>query len=243
MPETTLYITSDTTFKASPKQASELGEDDKYYAPKEGSFKVSAIANEAEHIKFTLGKDEDGNQRFIKGRNTWYVYNRHASVKGLESGLVGAIAPADIYPQFNSIASTFIRSFEGLELNQYICPAGISTIGYGSTALTDSSLIPAGLTITANEAIQLFDHDSRRFCKALRSLLKVPLTGKQIAALSSFIYNTGESALAESTLLKTINGKRPTEEIATQFMRWTNDGLAGLVRRRAAEVDLWKGLE
>lgn len=243
MKETTLYITSDTTLKASPEQANKLVEGQKYYAPKETSFKVSAIAHENEHIKFTLGKDEAGQQISFKGRNTWYVYAKHAAVKGLSDAPIGSILPHMIYPKFNSIASAFIRSFEGLELEQYICPAGFSTIGYGSTALTDGSRIPHGLRITENEAIQLFDHDSQRFCKALKQLVKVPLTGKQIAALSSFIYNTGENGFAESTLLKCINGQRPVDEIATQFKRWTNGGLAGLVRRREAEVQLWKGLE
>ena len=59
-------------------------------------------------------------------------------------------------------------------------------------------------------------------------------------SLVSFTFNCGEGAFAESTLLRELyEGKDPNAVAKAQLPRWTNGGLAGLVRRRAAEVELF----
>jgi lysozyme len=143
--------------------------------------------------------------------------------------------------RLNSIAIAMIKSFEGLELKQYTCSAGVSSIGLGTTRFFDGGPIPAGATITEAQAIELFQRDIEEFISALRSLIDRPITARQAAALTSWIYNCGIGALEESTLLKVINGGGSDAEIQAQFRRWTNGGLAGLVSRREAECELWVG--
>jgi GH24 family phage-related lysozyme (muramidase) len=143
----------------------------------------------------------------------------------------------------NSKAIAFIEHFEGCELSQYICAAGVSTIGLGSTRWHDGGPIPDGATITKEQAVKFFQRDSAEFIADIQRLVDVPLTSRQIAVLLSFAYNcgTGEEGFGGSTLLKVINNSGSNEQVREQLRRWTNGGLAGLVRRRNAEAMLWEG--
>jgi lysozyme len=129
-----------------------------------------------------------------------------------------------------------IKTFEGLRLTAYTCPAGVLTIGYGSTG----PHVTPGKTITEAEAEALLLKDLTRFEKAVNSLVKVPLSQGAYDALVSFTFNCGEGALTESTLLRKLNaGEDPNTTAKVELPRWTNNGLAGLVKRRAAEVELF----
>lgn len=129
-----------------------------------------------------------------------------------------------------------IKEFEGCELTAYFCPARILTLGFGSTG----PHVKPGMTITESEAETLLLKDLVRFEKAVNELVKVPMTQGAYDALVSFTFNCGEGALEESTLLRELNeGKDPNAVAKAQLPRWTNGGLAGLVRRRAAEVELF----
>ncbi|MEP9374968.1 lysozyme [Mesorhizobium sp. KR1-2] len=74
-------------------------------------------------------------------------------------------------------------------------------------------------------------------------LVKVKLTENQRGTLVSWTYNLGEANLAKSTLLKRINAKVPVADIERSWLQWNKAGgkvLTGLVRRRAAEIQLFK---
>lgn len=129
-----------------------------------------------------------------------------------------------------------IKGFEGLELTAYICPAGVLTVGYGSTG----PHVHEGMAITEAEAEALLLKDLVRFEKAVNRQVWVPMTQGAYDALVSFAFNCGEGALAESTLLRRLNtGEDPNTVAKTELPRWTNGGLEGLVRRRNAEVKLF----
>ena len=130
-----------------------------------------------------------------------------------------------------------IKSFEGLKLASYICPAGILTIGYGSTG----HHVTPGKVITEAQAEQLLKDDLDRFEAAVTRLVTVPLTQNQYDALVSFAFNVGISALERSTLLKRVNAKL-FDQARAEFGKWNRGGgrvLAGLTRRRAAEAALF----
>ena len=58
-------------------------------------------------------------------------------------------------------------------------------------------------------------------------------------SLVSFSYNCGSGALAESTLRRRLNsGESKPTVFSEELPRWTSGGMAGLVRRRDAEVKL-----
>lgn len=131
-----------------------------------------------------------------------------------------------------------IKSFEGLRLSAYKCPADVWTIGYGTTAG-----VKPGQTITKERAEELLRDDVKRFEDQVLRLVKVPLTQGQLDALVSFTYNLGAANLGNSTLLRLLNAG-DYKGAGAQFERWNKAGgkvLAGLVRRRAAERALFEG--
>lgn len=129
-----------------------------------------------------------------------------------------------------------IKEFEGLRLEAYRCPAGVLTIGYGHTAG-----VKPGQTVTPEEAGQLLRQDLataeqvvNRECRAL--------TQPQFDALVSFVFNVGEGNFRRSTLLKCILANPNGLNIRTELARWNKSKgtiLAGLIRRRKAEADLY----
>lgn len=131
-----------------------------------------------------------------------------------------------------------IKEFEGLRLSAYICPAGVATIGYGTTAG-----VKIGQTITKDRAEELLRADVEAFERHVLRLVKVKLTRGQFDALVAFVYNIGAGAFEKSTMLRQLNAGLYADA-AQQFDRWNKAGgkvLAGLTRRRAAERAMFEG--
>jgi len=136
----------------------------------------------------------------------------------------------------NAAGVALIKSFEGLHLTPYLCPARVWTIGYGH-----SRTVRAGMKITSAEADQLLDDDLRLVERAVQRLATVPLNDNQFSALVSFTFNVGIGNFEDSTLLRLLN-RGWYEQVPAQLMRWNRAGgeiLGGLSRRRAAEGRLW----
>lgn len=129
-----------------------------------------------------------------------------------------------------------IRSFEGLELKAYLCPAGVLTIGIGHT-----KGVKKGDVITEKKAYELLEEDIKPIEEYLNKL-NVCNTQGEFDALVDFIFNLGVGNFKSSTLYKYIKQKKTDKEICDQLMRWVYAGgkkLSGLVKRREAECDLW----
>lgn len=132
--------------------------------------------------------------------------------------------------------------FEQCKLTAYPDPGSKDgtpwTIGWGHTGPE----VVKGLVWTQEQADVAFEKDLLRFEARVARLVKAPLTQGQFDALVLFDYNTG--SLGTSTLLKLLNAC-DYEGAAGQFKRWNkNDGevMRGLVRRRAAEECLFRGM-
>ena len=132
----------------------------------------------------------------------------------------------------------FIKSFEGFKPHAYLCPAGVWTIGYGTTEYVDP-----GDTVTEEEACELLAKDVQEAADAVDDLVDVELTQSQYDALCSFIYNVGRSAFRNSTMLKMLNQGKSKKEIGPQFLRWNKSNgtvLSGLTRRREDEKRMFE---
>ena len=137
---------------------------------------------------------------------------------------------------------SIIKKHEALRLKAYICPAGVPTIGYGSTRYADGRKIQMGDVITEKEAEQMLIHDVRKFESEVLASVTTPLNDNQLSALISFVYNVGAFAFRKSTLRKKINANRDDLSIKDEFMKWARGGgkiLPGLVKRRAEESKLY----
>lgn len=128
-----------------------------------------------------------------------------------------------------------IREFEGCRLDAYLCPAGVLTIGVGHTGPD----VYTGQKITQAVADQLLRDDLQRFEQGINSQIDVPLNQEQFDALVSWAFNCGLGATGDSTLRRRLNaGEDVNTVISEELPRWTSGGMAGLVRRRDAEVKL-----
>ena len=134
------------------------------------------------------------------------------------------------------LGQELIKHFEGCELTAYRLPGEEHcTIGFGHYG---PEVVP-GYTITQAVANELLRDDLDRFEKAVITNIDVALDQCEFDALVSFSYNCGAGALQESTLRKRLNrGENKPTVFAEELPRWTSGGMAGLVRRRAAEVRL-----
>jgi lysozyme len=135
---------------------------------------------------------------------------------------------------------SLIKEFEGFRATAYLCPAGVWTVGYGTTRINGKS-VKEHTKITTQEADDLLEQDLKRFEDGIKKLVSVELTQNQFDALVSFVYNLGIGSLQKSTLLKKLNAGH-FEEAANEFLKWDKaDGkkLSGLTRRRTAERELF----
>jgi lysozyme len=138
-----------------------------------------------------------------------------------------------------------LHDFEGLKLQAYLCPAKVWTIGYGNTRYEDGRPVKEGDVITKERAEQLFLRILDVFERGVKSRVKKELNSNQFSALVSFAYNVGLGNFRNSTLLRMVNVNPSDPKIREQFMRWNkaNGGImAGLIRRRKAEADLYFSL-
>lgn len=141
------------------------------------------------------------------------------------------------------IAAALCRQFEGFRAKPYLCPAGIPTIGYGSTyysggvkvQLTDSPIDePSARALLMAELQHTYLPGVLRLCPALTT------DERKLNAIVDFAYNLGVGRLQTSTLRRKINAQ-DWDGAKEQLMLWTRGGgkvLPGLVKRRTAECAL-----
>jgi len=131
---------------------------------------------------------------------------------------------------------SLIRTFEGFRAKSYLCPAGVWTIGYGSTGRD----IGPGLVWTKDQAEERMEVDMMTHVRAARKFCP-ELSDTGLAAVADFSYNLGAARLAGSTLRRKINA-RDSAGAAIEFERWVRGGgriLSGLVLRRHVERSLY----
>lgn len=144
--------------------------------------------------------------------------------------------------KINSDGLKLIQEFEGLRLTAYADIGGVATIGWGNTSSVTKADVQKKKTIEKAEAERLLKADVSGFEKAVDTLVKVPLSDNQFAALVSFSFNVGSAAFGKSTLLKLLNAG-DYKSAAAQFARWNKVNtktVAGLTRRRTAERALFE---
>jgi lysozyme len=138
----------------------------------------------------------------------------------------------------NAAGVAIIKQFEELRLEAYQCPAGKWTVGYGHTGRD----VYKGLKITPERAEELLRLDLAVAEAAVSRIVRTKITDDQFAALCSWVFNVGEMNASKSTLIRKLNAQDFLSAWA-EFPKWVHSGgkiLNGLIRRRAAEQDLFK---
>jgi GH24 family phage-related lysozyme (muramidase) len=191
-------------------------------------------------------------------------WRRLAIVAPLAAGLAGLAVGLTLWlthpapsPTVSMTAARLIARFEGMSLKPHTprwASRGQLFIG-ADHQLTQAELqskalaingksVPWRSAITREQALALLAQDLVPIQETVNKLVKAKLTGNQLAALISLVYNVGTAPLRGSVGMDIKAGKY--DAVPAEMMRWvkvTSGGrvvvLPGLVRRRRAEVALW----
>ena len=183
-------------------------------------------------------------------RAFWEAVEKHLPAGALENnGELGSIWNAAVPSKpaaWLTPARAIVREFEGCRLVAYKCPAGVWTVGWGQTTINGRP-VQQGDTITQQQADAFLDAELQGTGEQLLKLLPMAAQWRanEIAALISWAFNIGLGAVASSTLRKRLQaGEDACDVVRAELPKWVHAGeavLAGLERRRAAEVALFCG--
>ena len=128
-----------------------------------------------------------------------------------------------------------IKKYEGYSSKPYLCPAGVATIGYGTTVYPNGTKVSM-MDVSTTEEEASFFLDSYIMNNILPHIKDLELTDNQRTALVSLIYNIGWGAFSKSKCYKAIKSK----DWGTAYREWdwiTGGGkvLNGLIKRREEE--------
>jgi GH24 family phage-related lysozyme (muramidase) len=142
-----------------------------------------------------------------------------------------------------------IKEFEGCEkptgdgrFQSYLCPAGVWTIGFGSTGPD----IKRGLIWTKAQVDERFERDINEFAGSVEKALgNATTTANQLAAMTALAYNIGLGGFRGSSVLR-LHKAGDYKGAGRAFLLWNKAKvkgkmtvLKGLTRRRLAEADLY----
>lgn len=144
------------------------------------------------------------------------------------------------------IAIALCKQFEGFgkDGKPYLCPAGIPTIGYGSTYYANGTKVTlADQAISVAAAADLLLHELQyTYLPGVLRLCPILLTDeKKCNSIVDFAYNLGVGRLQTSTLRRKIN-QQDWDATKEQLLLWNKGGgkvLPGLDKRRKAECRLF----
>ena len=135
-----------------------------------------------------------------------------------------------------------LAELEGVVLHPYKDPAGIPTIGIGSTYYEDGTKVTMkDKAITKERAIQLAKNVVKSFEARVNKSIVVPMTQNQFDAMVLLCYNIGESGFARSSVVKNFNAGN-LQKAADSFLLWNKAGgvvSKGLTNRREKERELF----
>ena len=140
-----------------------------------------------------------------------------------------------------SLVMSLCIHYEGVYLKPYLCPAGVPTIGCGSTRYLDGRAVKlTDPAITYEHAMVLLKvRVLGEFMPAVLTLCRVR-TERELAAITDYAYNLGVNALKHSTLRRRINEGR-WDLVPDELRKWVyaaGKKLRGLVARREAEIQM-----
>ena len=149
------------------------------------------------------------------------------------------------------LAAELCRRFEGFSAKPYICPAGVWTIGYGSTYYANGDKVTKddpsidreyAERLLMHELVHTYAPGAIRQCPILLTVAIKDKDWGKLNAIVDFCYNLGVGRLQTSTLKRKIN-QQDWDGAIEQLKLWVRGGgkiLRGLVIRRDAEAALMR---
>ena len=149
------------------------------------------------------------------------------------------------------LAAELCRRFEGFSAKPYLCPAGVWTIGYGSTYYANGDKVTKddpsidreyAERLLMHELVHTYAPGAIRQCPLLLTVAIKDKDWGKLNAIVDFCYNLGVGRLQTSTLKRKIN-QQDWDGAIEQLKLWVRGGgkvLRGLVIRRDAEAALMR---
>ena len=149
------------------------------------------------------------------------------------------------------LAAELCRRFEGFSAKPYLCPAGVWTIGYGSTYYANGDKVTKddpsidreyAERLLMHELVHTYAPGAIRQCPILLTVAVKDKDWGKLNAIVDFCYNLGVGRLQTSTLKRKIN-QQDWDGAIEQLKLWVRGGgkvLRGLVIRRDAEAALMR---
>lgn len=142
----------------------------------------------------------------------------------------------------NRATVDLVKQFEGFRADAYRCPAGVWTIGYGTTASAGVGIVPkAGMTISEKDAEGYLHATLELFSSEIEDFITAPINENEFGAFVSLAYNIGPGAFKKSSALSAFNAG-DKDKAANAILLWNKARgkvLKGLTRRREAERKLF----
>jgi lysozyme len=130
-----------------------------------------------------------------------------------------------------------IRRFEGFRAKPYLCPAGVWTIGYGSTKNVTRTHPP----VSVQQAEAMMRLDALEAHQTVTRISPVLQKYPEVAcSIADFVYNLGAGRYLASTLRRKVDAE-DWPGTCEQLTKWVWGGgrkLPGLVLRRQVEIAL-----
>ena len=149
--------------------------------------------------------------------------------------------------KINQATVDLVKKWEGFKPKAYICPAGVLTVGYGTTnraGLPGVRITPETFVSEA-QAAEWLRLGLEKFGAQIRPAITAPINENEFGAFVSLAYNIGPKAFKGSSALRHFNAGDKSKAAAA-IMLWnkaTVNGkrqvLRGLVDRREDEVALF----
>ena len=150
--------------------------------------------------------------------------------------------------QLSKEGFSFLSGNEGIELRPYKDSKSLWTIGLGHLLtqeelakgilkIGDTSILFWQKPLTMDQALLLFQQDSKRFSTTLNTEVHPQLTQTQFDALFSFIFNIGVGGFLKSTVLARLNSGNFID-VPSAMMMWRKP--PEIRTRRERECKLFK---
>lgn len=147
----------------------------------------------------------------------------------------------------NQATVDLVKRWEGFKANAYICPAGVLTVGYGTTnrAGIAGVNISRATVITEAQAEDWLRKGLEKFAAHIRPSITAPINDNEFGAFLSLAYNIGPNGFKRSSALRHFNaGDKASAAAAIKLWnKATVNGkrqvMRGLVSRREDEVRLF----
>jgi lysozyme len=137
-----------------------------------------------------------------------------------------------------SLTASVVALLEGYSPQAYLDTGGVPTICYGETRN-----VKLGDVASKQKCDELLIKEVTRISESIKQEYTIKLKPHELAALTSFRYNVGDTAFRRSTLARHLRN-HDIVSACNQLQRWVHvDGkkITGLVNRRKFETDLCFG--